>query len=72
MNKYLLLNEHGAAEQPCLSQHRVWQRNDLAQPQLDWLAEEVLMALVYNGISSCGDDGYPERSGGIRHRFNAL
>lgn len=51
MNKYLLLNEHGDAEQPCLSQHRVWQRNDLAQPQLDWLAEEVPVALVYNGIS---------------------
>ncbi|WP_374189550.1 formate dehydrogenase accessory sulfurtransferase FdhD [Erwinia sorbitola] len=29
----------------------VWQRDALQQPQPDWLAEEVPVALVYNGIS---------------------
>ncbi|VVA50897.1 formate dehydrogenase accessory protein [Serratia ficaria] len=51
MNKHLLLNEPGDVEQQCLSQHPVWQRNELAQTQQDWLAEEVPVALVYNGIS---------------------
>lgn len=30
---------------------RVWQRADLQQAEADWLAEEVPVALVYNGIS---------------------
>ncbi len=30
---------------------QVWQRDDLQQSQADWLAEEVPVALVYNGIS---------------------
>lgn len=29
----------------------VWQRDDLLQSRTDWLAEEVPVALVYNGIS---------------------
>lgn len=32
-------------------QLNVLQRHQMAQPQLDWLAEEVPIALVYNGIS---------------------
>ncbi|OQV64639.1 hypothetical protein AK51_28010 [Serratia nematodiphila DZ0503SBS1] len=51
MNKHLLLAETDDIEQACLSRHAVWQRNDLAQAQQDWLAEEVPVALVYNGIS---------------------
>lgn len=34
-----------------LQKTQVWQRSDLAQSQADWLAEEVPVALVYNGIS---------------------
>ncbi|MBE5254311.1 formate dehydrogenase accessory sulfurtransferase FdhD [Mixta sp. Marseille-Q2057] len=34
-----------------LCETQVWQRNDLQQSQADWLAEEVPVALVYNGIS---------------------
>ncbi|MCU5773876.1 formate dehydrogenase accessory sulfurtransferase FdhD [Erwiniaceae bacterium BAC15a-03b] len=30
---------------------QVWQKGDLQQSQADWLAEEVPVALVYNGIS---------------------
>ncbi len=30
---------------------QVWQRSDLQQSQADWLADEVPVALVYNGIS---------------------
>lgn len=51
MNKHLLLAETDDIEQACLSRHAVWQRTDLAQAQQDWLAEEVPVALVYNGIS---------------------
>lgn len=51
MNKHLILDEPGDADSACLSRHAVWQRNDLAQAQQDWLAEEVPVALVYNGIS---------------------
>ena len=51
MNKHLLLAETDDIEQECLSRHAVWQRNDLAQAQQDWLAEEVPVAPVYNGIS---------------------
>lgn len=43
--------EHDDNGQQCLSQHPVWQRNDLAQVQQDWVAEAVPVALVYNGIS---------------------
>lgn len=32
-------------------QHDVLQRGELTKPQVDWLAEEVPIALVYNGIS---------------------
>ena len=32
-------------------QVQVWQRDALGQAQADWLAEEVAVALVYNGIS---------------------
>lgn len=34
-----------------ISETLVWQRADLAVAQPDWLAEEVPVALVYNGIS---------------------
>ena len=34
-----------------LSETQVWQRANLALAQPDWLAEEVPVALVYNGIS---------------------
>lgn len=34
-----------------LSEAQVWQRADLRLAQPDWLAEEVPVALVYNGIS---------------------
>ena len=51
MNKHLLLAETDDIKQECLTRHAVWQRNDLAQAQQDWLAEEVPVALVYNGIS---------------------
>lgn len=44
MNKHLLLAETDDIEQECLSRHAVWQRNDLAQAQQDWLAEEVPVA----------------------------
>jgi len=37
--------------QPGISEAQVWQRADLAVAQPDWLAEEVPVALVYNGIS---------------------
>jgi len=37
--------------QPGISEALVWQRADLAVAQPDWLAEEVPVALVYNGIS---------------------
>lgn len=51
MNKHLLFAETDDIKQECLSRHAVWQRTDLAQAQQDWLAEEVPVALVYNGIS---------------------
>lgn len=51
MNKNLTFIEPGDAEHQCLSQYPVRQRNHLAQVQQDWLAEEVPVALVYNGIS---------------------
>lgn len=31
--------------------HTIWRRDDLQQPAEDWLAEEVPVALVYNGLS---------------------
>lgn len=34
-----------------IRQISVWQRDALQQAQPDWLAEEVPVALVYNGIS---------------------
>lgn len=34
-----------------VSSGEVWQRGDLLQSRCDWLAEEVPVALVYNGIS---------------------
>ena len=34
-----------------ISEALVWQRASLTQPQSDWLADEVPVALVYNGIS---------------------
>lgn len=34
-----------------ISETQVWQRTDLTLAQSDWLAEEVPVALVYNGIS---------------------
>ncbi|WP_304166338.1 formate dehydrogenase accessory sulfurtransferase FdhD [Lonsdalea britannica] len=33
------------------SQHTIWHQSALADPRRDWLAEEVPVALVYNGIS---------------------
>ncbi|WP_128599574.1 formate dehydrogenase accessory sulfurtransferase FdhD [Pantoea wallisii] len=33
------------------TQAQVWQRRELAQAEQDWLAQEVPVALVYNGIS---------------------
>lgn len=51
MNKNLTFIEPGDAESQCLSQYPVRQRNHLARVQQDWLAEEVPVALVYNGIS---------------------
>lgn len=40
-----------AENQPGLRQHRVVQRRSLGDSQPDWVAEEVPVALVYNGIS---------------------
>jgi len=40
-----LTSQSGASEMP------VWQRADLTVAQPDWLADEVPVALVYNGIS---------------------
>jgi len=40
-----LTTQRGASEMP------VWQRADLTVAQPDWLADEVPVALVYNGIS---------------------
>jgi len=34
-----------------VSKTQVWQRADLTDAQDDWLADEVPVALVYNGIS---------------------
>lgn len=34
-----------------LNRRTIWQRHALAEPQQDWLAEEVPVALVYNQIS---------------------
>ena len=39
-----------------LSQTTVWQRHAITEAESDWLAQEVPVALVYNGISR-GDDG---------------
>ncbi len=43
--------ETGASERAGLREIHVWQRDDLHHAQADWLAEEVPVALVYNGIS---------------------
>ena len=43
--------ETNASQQPGAGEVQVWQRGDLQQSQPDWLAEEVPVALVYNGIS---------------------
>ncbi|MBW1215372.1 formate dehydrogenase accessory sulfurtransferase FdhD [Pantoea allii] len=41
----------GVSELAGLRETQVWQRDDLHHSQADWLAEEVPVALVYNGIS---------------------
>ena len=45
------LSVDNAAAHIGVAQTQVWQRDALAEAQTDWLADEVPVALVYNGIS---------------------
>ena len=45
------LSVDNAAAHIGIAQTQVWQRDALAESQTDWLADEVPVALVYNGIS---------------------
>ncbi|CAI0740664.1 formate dehydrogenase accessory protein [Serratia rubidaea] len=51
MNKHLIANAPENNTDACMVKRPVWQRDNLQQAQEDWLAEEVPVALVYNGIS---------------------
>ncbi|SQJ16656.1 formate dehydrogenase accessory protein [Serratia rubidaea] len=51
MNKHLITNAPENNTDTCMVKRPVWQRDNLQQAEEDWLAEEVPVALVYNGIS---------------------
>ncbi|QHA89963.1 formate dehydrogenase accessory sulfurtransferase FdhD [Serratia rhizosphaerae] len=51
MNKHLITNAPENNTDACMVKRPVWQRDNLQQAEDDWLAEEVPVALVYNGIS---------------------
>ncbi|ATZ13155.1 formate dehydrogenase accessory sulfurtransferase FdhD [Erwinia amylovora] len=51
MNDKQQESENQGQKQTGAQQVMVWQRGARQQPQPDWLAEEVPVALVYNGIS---------------------